>query len=167
MVFCGLLELLLAYCYASKTFDEDYTNSEFSWNIAQLSPMMQYLEPTQEISTVFDNFMIRSLTYPLYRNWKLSYSCLLDALNILKMGKGFVLKALICLRIAFRRSEGGDFFTRIFLNDYCGWIQSDTYDSKEMQLFAQKVKDTISSVTKASFSFISLIEIEMLLTADD
>lgn len=161
MVLCGLLELLLTFCYVSKVYDEEYENPEIAWNIVSLSPSMSYLEASEEVNSVINNFLIRSLTFPLYRKWELGISCLNDAVSILRMGKGFILKALISLRIALNRDDCRYVFSRILLNDYCGWIQSDCFKDSDVEMLVGEVEN--ESISKDTFSFISLAEVESLL----
>lgn len=163
LVLAGLVELLLSFVYCFKIYDGEYDNPEVAWNLVILTPTMCYLESTSEIQKVFDNFMIRSLCYPLYRNWSLSYSCLEDALSLMQLGKGAVLKALIWVKISLERDDSRSVFCRIIVNDYCGWIQSDSFDEKDLHNLCLTYENAFPTVTKQSFSFMPLDEIELLL----
>jgi protein SHQ1 len=66
----------------------------------------------------------RSLVYPLYRNWELSQKVLLDVTIIFKLGKRALLKALLEMKRIIERDEVSFSVGRIWLTDYCVWLQS-------------------------------------------
>lgn len=63
------------------------------------------------------------MSYPLYRNWKLSNKIVEDVKKIFLGGKKFILKSLLKIKWIFERSEKRYLLTIIYINDYCVWIQ--------------------------------------------
>ena len=71
--------------------------------------------------------MRRSLCYPLHRNWQLSTRVLLDTTILFKLGKRALLKALLETKRLFEKDEVCFSIARVWLVDYCVWIQSAGY----------------------------------------
>lgn len=68
--------------------------------------------------------MRRSLSFPLYCNWKLSIQVINDVIHLFSEGKRFILKALLALKTTLQFSEFYAHFNKLYINDYCIWIQS-------------------------------------------
>ncbi|KAJ3192506.1 hypothetical protein HDU67_005438, partial [Dinochytrium kinnereticum] len=71
----------------------------------------------------------RSLTYPLHRNLTLSTLIQKDVTILLRLGRRAILKTLLAIRGILRRHETAYVYDRLFLEDYCLWVQSGCLES--------------------------------------
>lgn len=69
----------------------------------------------------------RALTYPLYRNVALCEKVLQDVYIMFKLGKRAILKALLDMKYLFDHHDVYYVYSKIFLDDYCVWIQHSKY----------------------------------------
>lgn len=100
----SICDILFAYAYDLRTNDWEHT-VESCWTIRKLSPTLTCFEHwLPQKNSNFDNdlamFMLvscirRSLTYPLYRNWKLSLTVANDMIDLLKKGQTEILKCFL------------------------------------------------------------------------
>lgn len=157
-----MLELLLAYALTMRIFEGDLGNTEFAWCLVTLSPMLSALEPTKEPEEAIVNFINRSLTFPLYRNWNLTLRAIQDTQMILQ-SKASILKALVGIKIALDRDECRYIFSRIALNDYCGWLQSNSFEEALWKQLACQLTSIEQKVDKTWFSLCNLLQVEDLL----
>ncbi|KAJ3286593.1 Hsp90 cochaperone shq1 [Borealophlyctis nickersoniae] len=65
----------------------------------------------------------RSLAFPLYRNFALSLRVVEDVAVLFKLGRRSILKALLEVRDVLGGDEGGYALRRLWIDDYCVWIQ--------------------------------------------
>ena len=138
-------------------------NNESAWNVTILSPMFSFLLETLKVKDILSNFLVRSLSYPLIRNWSFSFKVISDVIQILEMGKTAVLKALLAVKIILDKDECRYIFSKIYLNDYCGWIQSESFQFSKMEKIAAEFKQVANGLEKSLFRLIDLVQIETLL----
>ena len=123
----GLFDVLFAYCYDVRTTEGEAT-VESGWTIRRLSSQLSYLDSAFE--SAVDAAIActrRSLCYPLIRNFGLSAAVVKDVACLLKLGRPAVLRALLEARASVQRNgEYGYLLNRIWLDDYCVWIQQVT-----------------------------------------
>eukprot|EP01119_Soliformovum_irregulare_P021137 TRINITY_DN6987_c0_g1_i4.p1 TRINITY_DN6987_c0_g1~~TRINITY_DN6987_c0_g1_i4.p1 ORF type:complete len:267 (-),score=102.72 TRINITY_DN6987_c0_g1_i4:20-820(-) len=144
-VLLGLLDLLFAYCYDFRTTMEEST-VESGWTITHLSPTLSWLEEFGSVKDVLVSCIRRSLIYPLFRNYKLSRQIVTDAIEILQLGKRSILKALLKLKFQLERSEYYHHLVRLYLNDYCVWIQK--VSSKKLKSLRAEVEKVFPTISK-------------------
>ncbi|KAJ3247057.1 Hsp90 cochaperone shq1 [Chytriomyces hyalinus] len=123
-LYLGLVDILFAYCYDHRTTEGDFT-VESAWTIAKLSPTLSCFETFGTLDEVLVACIRRSLAYPLYRNLSLCTKVIEDVAVLLKLGKRALLKALLGVRRTLRGDEACFVFDRLYVEDYCLWIQSD------------------------------------------
>jgi protein SHQ1 len=66
----------------------------------------------------------RALAFPLYRCWALADACRADAARFLLCGTRMVLRCLLELRAILDAHEAYYVYSRIWLDDFCRWIQA-------------------------------------------
>lgn len=66
----------------------------------------------------------RALAFPLYRSWVLAKACKTDAARFLLRGTRTVLRCLLELRGILGAHEVYYVYSRIWLDDFCRWIQA-------------------------------------------
>lgn len=158
IVYAGLLELALAYCYIYRAFDGDL-NPEVPWTVTILCPMLGNLESSESVEVIVKNFITRSLCYPLYRSWQFALKICKDAIDLMKGGKACILKALLDLKICFEKDESRYIFSKIFFADYCGWIQTDSCNESHLNTIIADADYVLSVVTK---SFVEIVDLELV-----
>lgn len=118
--FHGLVELLFAYCY-DKRINNFEECSESSWNINKLAASLCWFDvfrtPKDSITTAFR----RSLIYPLYRHFDLSYRVFEDLKCLLCLPERHLTRALIDMYYIFQGSDK-HILNTIFINDYSLFI---------------------------------------------
>jgi protein SHQ1 len=141
-IYLTLLTLLFAYAYDARTTQHDPT-SESAWTIATLTPAFSALDPPPYHSTsnippsssssidweeLVETTLIatyrRALAFPLYRSWTLAESCRKDAAGFLIHGTRTVLRCLLELRAILDAHQVYYVYSRIWLDDFCRWIQT-------------------------------------------
>ena len=66
----------------------------------------------------------RALAFPLYRSWVLADACKTDAAQFLLRGTRTVLRCLLELRAILDAHDVYYVYSRIWLDDFCRWIQA-------------------------------------------
>jgi protein SHQ1 len=66
----------------------------------------------------------RALAFPLYRSWALADACRADVARFLLRGTRTVLRCLLELRAILDAHEVYYVYSRIWLDDFCHWIQA-------------------------------------------
>ncbi|KAJ3452263.1 hypothetical protein M0812_04027 [Anaeramoeba flamelloides] len=117
----GLVDLLFCYSYDNRINLGD-DNPESSWTISKLSPTLSCLENFTSLKELLIKCIKRSISYPLYRNWKLSEKIIQDVKQIIKSGKMMIVKCLLDLKNIFDLTTNRYIFSKIFINDYCTWV---------------------------------------------
>lgn len=118
----GLVDLLFAFAYDVRTTMGDAT-VESAWTVCKLSAQLSWLDELHSLDDVWRSAMRRSLTFPLHRNWALSCKVWKDVKVILKLGRRMMLRALLAVRHLLDRSEQRRLLARVYLDDYCIWLQ--------------------------------------------
>lgn len=114
--FHGLVELLFAYCY-DKRINQFEECSESAWNINTLAASLCWLDvfrtPKDSITTGFR----RTLIFPLYRHFDLSYRVFEDLKCLLCLPERHLTRALIDMYYIFQGSDK-HILNQIFIKDY-------------------------------------------------
>ena len=136
-----LLTLLFSYAYDARTTQHDPT-PESAWTIAVLTPAFSALDPPPYPTLVEDDPRLssdinirelaaslipsyrRTLAFPLYRSWALAEVCRMDSARLLARGTRTVLRCLLELRTILDTHEVYYVYSRIWLDDFCRWIQA-------------------------------------------
>ncbi|KAH9967827.1 SHQ1-domain-containing protein [Russula dissimulans] len=66
----------------------------------------------------------RALAFPLYRSWALADACRIDVARFLLQGTRAILRCLLELRAILDGHEVYYVYSRIWLDDFCCWIQA-------------------------------------------
>lgn len=155
-VYLGLVDILYAYAYNHRT-TEGETHCESGWTICKISATLSWLEVFASIQDVMKSCFRRSLSYPLYRHWKLNQKVLEDVVHLLKCGPRRLLKILLEIRGILMDQDCRYVLNDLYITDYCVWIQSAS--SKRLQSLAEAVLKV--NLTKDDIGF-NLPEIEKL-----
>ena len=114
---------------------------------------LQNYQENNKFQKVFDNLpqtviscFRRSLTYPLYCNWELSYTVWNHTKSIFKMGKRHLLKSLLAIKQMFQFSDFKRHLNTIYIDDYCVWIQSVRYVYLFISMRVITKKNTVQKV---------------------
>ena len=76
----------------------------------------------------------RSLIYPYIRHWKYTRKILADVAKVLYLGKRCILKCFLALYRIMEHSEQHYILNKLFITDYCVWIQNNLEDSTIAEL---------------------------------
>lgn len=146
----NMIDILFALCYDFR-MTEGESNNESPANVVRLSRQLSWLDsylPAEEFmgSEPFDGKAIeklclqlitlcmrRVLVYPYLRLWKLGRKILADVARILLLGKRYILKCFLRLFHILERTDSHYLLNKIFVQDYCVWLQSVS-DSTVKQL---------------------------------
>lgn len=100
------------------------------------------------------SFCRRSLSFPLYRHFELSRKCIQDVVTILLLGREAVLRCLLEIQYLFDHSGvGGDeefkfILNKIFVEDYCVWIQTLVKNDDVLKTLAEKIQEELNQTIK-------------------
>ena len=134
-LFYGLIDILFAYCYASRSTCGEM-NVESAWSVWKLSSTFSWLDIFSSIRDTLLACLRRSLCYPLHRNFELSLAALGDTCAAFSSGKLVILKCLLDSYRLFAESDLYYVHNDLYLKDYCVWIQS-VGDKKVAQVAKQ------------------------------
>ncbi|KAF8320096.1 SHQ1-domain-containing protein, partial [Clavulina sp. PMI_390] len=124
----ALLCILFGFAYDCRTTQHDPT-SESAWTIAVLTPCFSALDVSfTSPESAFRASYRRALTFPLYRNWELCERVRQDVGQILAGGKREVCRRLLEVRAILEKHEVYYIYNKIWVDDYCVWIQSQASD---------------------------------------
>ncbi|CAL1533265.1 unnamed protein product, partial [Lymnaea stagnalis] len=137
-VYYSLVDLVFAYAYNFR-FTNGEQNVESDWTVCKLSGTLSWLESFQNIKDVVVSCARRSVTFPLYRNWKLFNRVLSDVKTIFNVGKTQILKCLLGIHSILSESDVRHPLNNLYITDYCIWVQSA--DSKRFELLAKALSD--------------------------
>lgn len=150
-LYLTLLTLLFSYAYDARTTQHDPT-PESAWTIAVLTPAFAALDPpphptngvddpplssdinTRELAESLVPSYRRALAFPLYRSWALAEACRVDSARLLARGTRTVLRCLLELRAILDVHEVYYVYSRIWLDDFCRWIQACASEDALKQL---------------------------------
>uniref|UniRef100_A0A7S4IA85 CS domain-containing protein n=1 Tax=Vannella robusta TaxID=1487602 RepID=A0A7S4IA85_9EUKA len=119
----NLFDILLAFTYDLRTTFGSHT-VESGWTITRVSGVLSSCDSFQSLDNVIYSFLRRSLSYPLYCHWELSNQIVNDVADLFLKGKRFVLKAVLATKNMLQFCEFYAHFNKLYLDDYCVWIQS-------------------------------------------
>lgn len=124
-IYIGLVAVLFASLYDSRTTQNDPT-VESAWTITKLCPLLAALDDS--FSTVHDvlkSCLVRAVSFPLYRHYDLACHVVrTDVYQTLRLGRRAVLRQLLAAkRILDTAGEPYYVYSRIWLDDYCNWVQ--------------------------------------------
>jgi len=126
--YLGLIDILFAYSYDLRVGEGD-TTVETAWTICKLSSSMAALDQFTTLKETLAASVRRSLAYPLSRNWNLAMKVLQDVYVIFKLGRRGILRALLQIKDVLDHDDVYYIYSKMFLEDYCVWIQSARYMS--------------------------------------
>lgn len=140
--YSGLVDILFAYCYTDR-INCGEANVESGWTISKISSTLSWFDTFTSLDDVILTAFRRSLSIPLYRNWKLSLQVFEDLKYVLRQGHRLILKCLLSVRSTFIDTENRYLLNDLYINDYCVWIQ---YASKKkleaLVQFLEKIEIT-------------------------
>ena len=139
----GLGDILFAFCHEFRLTAGE-PSVESASNISRLSCCLGWMDSFREergddVGTVIAHCARRSLIYPYIRFWKLTRKVLTDVCKVLVLGRRCVLKCLLQLRAIFERTDSHYMLNKLFVDDYCTWIQQVGEDT--LQRFAKRYND--------------------------
>ena len=159
-VILGLVDILYAYCYDHR-MNIGEENVESALNISRLSARLSWLESYEHdgdnIVLVMQYAIRRSLIYPYFRNWKFSKKILEDCAKIVLLGKKCILKSLLQVRKIFEISDTHYIFNKIFIDDYCAYIQ--IIDANVFLSLGNEMNSSVRLITKEKVG-LSILAIE-------
>jgi protein SHQ1 len=122
-LWCGLLDLLLAYTYDHIMTIGDAT-VESAWTISILSPSLSWLDSPDTVDEACASFIRRSLCYPYWRSVTFSVRhVMVSTSHLLEAGIPSIVKALLQIRIILERSESYYLGNKLFVDPFLHWIQ--------------------------------------------
>ena len=136
----GLLDVLMGYAYDHRTTYGDAT-VESAWTIGALASTISWFEEHGSIHSVCVSFARRALAFPLYRNWALVARILSDVAAICNGGLFRVVRCLLQTKSIFDHSETRYHISKLFINDYCAWLQSAPNAQKRLAELASQVRE--------------------------
>ena len=150
-LWCGILELVLAYIYDHLATMGDST-VESAWTIFILSPGLSWLDnsPSKSVEKTTKNFLRRLLVYPYWRNAEsLGRKVLIESLTLMQeQGIHGITKALLQIRAILDKSEVYYLGNKLFVDPYLYWIQNlqeqpgeDSYLGRMIYELAREVND--------------------------
>jgi protein SHQ1 len=149
---CGLLDILLAYCYDHiMTMGEPTVES--SWTISMLSPSLSWLDSpsTNMVRDVCIAFLRRSVCYPYFRSLEFGMMILQQTSSLIN--PEFVVKALLQTRQILEKSESYYLGNKLYVDPYLYWAQQEHNEGtlqkvqKELCDFTKEYDDDISTVS--------------------
>ncbi|CAD7093681.1 unnamed protein product [Hermetia illucens] len=157
----GLVELILVICYDVRSTQNE-TTCESAWTRSILSSMLTYFETSPNLRTVIENFLRRSLIYPLYRNYDLSRMCIEDAIAALQMGSKWILKQLLVTYELFLTSDDNrSLYNKYFIEDYIRYVSS--VEDNYLKTLSRNLKNLHLNISKKDTRLnLSDIETELL-----
>ncbi|OMJ28546.1 Protein shq1 [Smittium culicis] len=132
-LYLGIVDILFAYAYNNRVFEGE-NNVESVWTIGIISASCSCLRNFDSLKQTIVSFYRRSLTYPLFRNWDLSEKVYNDVINILKLGKRYLLKIFLDIKDMFDHHDIYYVYSKVIFDDYCVWIQNSAKDTSLISL---------------------------------
>ncbi|KAM6500853.1 SHQ1 domain containing protein [Amanita muscaria] len=146
-LYLTLATILFSYAYESRTTQHDPT-PESAWTICNLTPAFSALDPPSSFAAEkepFDKFAHRirnalipsyrrSLAFPLYRSFALADACWQDVAKLLSGGKRIVFRCLLEMKMILDHHEVYYVYSKIWMEDFCVWIQACASDDALAQL---------------------------------
>ncbi|XP_053576862.1 protein SHQ1 homolog [Bombina bombina] len=164
LVYLGLIDLLLAYCYEIRV-TEGERNVESAWNIRKLSGTLSWFENYTCIKDVLVSFGRRVVCYPLYRHFSLVTKAVKDMVAAFRMGKAAVLKCLLDIHSIFQENDPAYILNELYITDYCVWIQR--VKSKKLSCLCESLQAANISKSDLGFELEELEEAGLLVQEEE
>ncbi|KAL0579976.1 hypothetical protein V5O48_002060 [Marasmius crinis-equi] len=149
-LYLTLVTILFSYAYDSRTTQCDPT-PESAWTMCTLTPAFSAMDPApytttprerdsalkfneEDIEATLAAPYRRSLSFPLYRSFALAEKCRKDVASFLSRGKRTVFRCLLEMKDILDHHEVYYIYSKLWLDDYCVWIQSLASDEILSQL---------------------------------
>ncbi|KAH7924565.1 SHQ1-domain-containing protein [Leucogyrophana mollusca] len=149
-LYLTLLTVLFAYVYDRRTTFNDPT-TESPWTICSLIPAFSALDPPPYFSADTDSTVSapfgdnelkltlvqsyrRSLAFPLYRSFALAERCRRDVVALLARGKRSLVRCLLALKHLLDHHEVYYIYSKLWVDDYCVWMQTSASDETLREL---------------------------------
>lgn len=153
--FCGLLDILFAYCYDNRvTFGEK--SSESGWTISKLSSTLVCSDVFESLKETVIASSRRSLVYPIYRHFDLTKKVWADVCSLLNK-RTSIIKVLLDLTNIFNESEGRYIFNQLYIDQYVAWSQ--TLKEAQLTKIANEVSQIVDSLQKDDLN-LEIVELE-------
>jgi protein SHQ1 len=117
-----LTDILVAYCYELRTQDYEF-HSESAWTINKISYTLSCFAQIESLKESLVCSVRRVLIFPFYRHWTLVEKTVGDLVGVLKLGRKFIVKALLEIKVLFERSEPRNLLNVLFIDDFIVWVQ--------------------------------------------
>ncbi|KAJ7582824.1 SHQ1 protein-domain-containing protein [Mycena floridula] len=146
-LYLTLITLLFSYAYESRASQHDPT-PESAWTICSLTsafsaldPPPYFLESSQNLDFSEDQVILtlvpsyrRSLAFPLYRSFAFADACRKDVASFFGKGKRTIFRCLLEMKDMLDHHEVYYVYSKIWLDDFCVWIQACASDAILLQL---------------------------------
>ena len=137
----GVVDILIGYAYDHRMTCGDST-VESAWTISILSPTLSWLDTSApDMSSVVTTAFRRVCSYPYLRSPGIAHVVLQDVIQILILGKRSILRCLLQTFRIFERSETHYLLCKLYLEDYCVWIQN--LSSSQFDVLAQEMQHAV------------------------
>ncbi|KAG7195172.1 uncharacterized protein KQ657_003696 [Scheffersomyces spartinae] len=157
-----ITSILFAYHFEQRENEGDHT-IESAWTIGILTPQIASLEsqliemPNNSNKNLLQAAIVasirRALSYPLHRNYDLCMKVWDDVYYNIRGGKRSILKSLLDIRELFRVHDVLYVYDRIWLQDLCLFIMSDSVSENNVRALAHDLKKQYSQITKNDIVF--------------
>lgn len=154
-----ILSLLFSYHFDLRENDGEHT-IESAWTIGKLTPQFAFLD-SQIVIDNQDNLLKatiitsirRALSYPYHRNYNVCIKAWEDVYYNLRGGKRFILKSLLKLKELFRFHDVYYVYDKIWLEDLCTWVISDSLSEGTIRNLAHDLIKVYSNLKKTDITF--------------
>jgi len=120
-----LADILLAYCYELRAQGYDF-ESESAWSINKISYTLSCFVQIESLKESLICSARRILIFPFYRHWELIQTGVKDLVELLGLGRKFIVKALLEIKVLFERSEPRNLLNVLYIDDFIVWVQQLT-----------------------------------------
>ncbi|KAJ7653072.1 SHQ1 protein-domain-containing protein [Mycena polygramma] len=136
-----LVTILFSYAYDARTTQGDST-PESAWTLCSLVPAFSALDPapygapTTSSETPSPSDLVASLSqsyrrclcFPLYRSFLLAEVCREDVAALFSLGKRAITRCLLETKFILDHHEVYYVYSKIWLEDFCVWVQASASD---------------------------------------
>ncbi|KAJ7457260.1 SHQ1 protein-domain-containing protein [Mycena galericulata] len=140
-LYLTLASVLFSYTYETRTTQGDPT-PESAWTICSLTPAFSALDPppysapttsshipsTPDLAACMSQSYRRSLSFPLYRSFRLAEACRADVAELFLRGKRTIVRCLLETKFILEHHEVYYIYSKIWLEDFCVWVQASASD---------------------------------------
>ncbi|WPK23293.1 hypothetical protein PUMCH_000528 [Australozyma saopauloensis] len=160
-LFVLILSVLFAYNYDMRENQGEH-NIESVWTVGKLIPQFAFLDsqlfvPGESHNSILKSAVItgirRALCYPLYRQYSIAIKAWNDVYYTLRSGKRVVMKCLLEARELFRYHDVYYVYDKIWLEDLCLWVLSDSVSEGSLRQVAHDLKKEIDALQKTEITF--------------